>query len=183
MRAGRLLCGATVGEAGQKLADNFMAGPLSACAWQKPVIAAFWPHGSEIDTRPLLAHLETLDYPLALPVVMPDSRVLEFRRWQFGMALEKDAAGLLAPPSDSPVLLPDIVIAPALAFDRQGNRLGYGGGYYDATLAALRAVKPILAVLVAYTAQEVPLVPADHSDEPVDWLVTETFACLTNKNI
>jgi 5-formyltetrahydrofolate cyclo-ligase len=96
------------------------------------------------------------------------------------MLLAKDAGGILAPPPDSPALHPDIVMVPCLAFDRAGNRLGYGGGYYDATLADLRADRKVTAVLVAYAGQEVAAVPVDTSDEPVDWLVTEQSASGVN---
>jgi 5-formyltetrahydrofolate cyclo-ligase len=77
-----------------------------------------------------------------------------------------------------PELTPRVLIVPMLAFDRSGHRLGYGGGFYDRTLARLResGAGPVLAVGVAYTAQEVAEVPRDGSDQPVDWIVTEAEA-------
>jgi 5-formyltetrahydrofolate cyclo-ligase len=157
----------------QALTQNFLAGPLAAWHHPNPIIAGFWPHGSEIDTRPLLLHLESEGFRLALPVVMPETRELAFRQWQFGRTLAKDAGGILAPSPESPLMIPDIVIVPCLAFDKAGNRLGYGGGYYDATLAGLRARKTILAALVAYAGQEVAEVPVGEHDQKVDWIVTE----------
>jgi 5-formyltetrahydrofolate cyclo-ligase len=83
------------------------------------------------------------------------------------------------PPETSPELLPDVLLVPMLAFDRNGYRLGYGGGFYDRTLVKLRAIKPVVAIGVAYSAQEVPEVPRAPFDQPLDWIMTEreTLKC------
>jgi 5-formyltetrahydrofolate cyclo-ligase len=83
------------------------------------------------------------------------------------------------PPETSPEVLPDVLLVPMLAFDRRGYRLGYGGGFYDRTLVKLRALKPVLAVGVAYAAQEVAEVLRAPYDQPLDYVMTEagTFAC------
>ena len=70
--------------------------------------------------------------------------------------------------------MPDIVFTPALAFDRRGGRLGQGGGYYDRTIAALRAVRPVLVIGLAYAAQELPEIPMDEHDQRLDAILTET---------
>jgi len=70
-------------------------------------------------------------------------------------------------------LEPDIVIVPLLAFDRFGNRLGYGGGYYDSTISFLRQKREILAIWVAFDCQEVSSVPCNERDERLDWVITE----------
>ena len=80
------------------------------------------------------------------------------------------------PSADKPELTPGVVLAPLLAFDRSGYRLGYGGGFYDRTLERLRADGPVLAVGLAYAAQEVPEVPRDPNDKRLDWIVTEAEA-------
>ena len=71
------------------------------------------------------------------------------------------------------MLRPSLLLVPLLAFDRSGHRLGYGAGYYDRTLDGLRAGGAVLAVGVAFAAQEMPAVPVDGHDERLDWIVTE----------
>jgi 5-formyltetrahydrofolate cyclo-ligase len=81
--------------------------------------------------------------------------------------------GILEPPADAATLRPDVVLVPLLAFDGSGHRLGYGGGYYDRTLARLRADGPLLVVGVAYSAQEVDRLPGTEHDQRVDAVLTE----------
>ncbi len=93
------------------------------------------------------------------------------------MALEPGGFGTLAPPADSPELAPDIVLTPLLAFDEQGHRLGYGGGYYDRTLARLRGRGPrVLAVGAAFETQRIESVPHTAGDGRLDWVITEQRA-------
>jgi 5-formyltetrahydrofolate cyclo-ligase len=83
----------------------------------------------------------------------------------------------MTPPPEAPEVVPSLLIVPLLAFDRAGYRLGYGGGFYDRTLQKLRgAGGDVLAVGVALSAQEVPAVPRDDTDQPLDWIVTEREA-------
>jgi 5-formyltetrahydrofolate cyclo-ligase len=113
---------------------------------------------------------------LALPVVERRGAPLVFRRWRPDMALKPGAYGIPAPPEDAPTLTPDIVLVPLVAFDRFGHRLGYGGGYYDRTLARLRAERPVQAIGCAHAAQEVARIPAMATDARLDWLLTERGA-------
>jgi 5-formyltetrahydrofolate cyclo-ligase len=108
-----------------------------------------------------------------LPVVIAKNEPLLFRLWRPGMPLEVGRFGTLHPPNDSPLLTPDLVLVPLLAFDRHGDRLGYGGGYYDRTLAALRIERSSRAVGLAYAAQELPELPHQPHDQRLDWIVTE----------
>jgi 5-formyltetrahydrofolate cyclo-ligase len=80
--------------------------------------------------------------------------------------------GIVEPLPDKPAVDPDVLIVPLLAFDKRGYRLGYGGGFYDRTLARLRAVKPVITVGVAYDEQEVDVVPTDVYDQQLDWMLT-----------
>jgi 5-formyltetrahydrofolate cyclo-ligase len=82
----------------------------------------------------------------------------------------------MTPGVEAETVRPMIVVTPLLAFTRAGARLGYGGGYYDRTLAALRAEGDVLAVGFAYAAQEVPRIPKSRGDEPLDYIVTEREA-------
>ncbi len=139
-------------------------------------VALYWPIGRELDTLPLMERLIKAGHVVALPVVKMDERVLLFARYQEGDELIKGPYDILQPViNDKTELLePDIFIVPLLAFDRHGYRLGYGGGYYDATLAALRAKrKDVLAVGWACGIQAVLFnLPREDHDEPMDWIIT-----------
>ncbi len=98
---------------------------------------------------------------------------LKFREWTPGCALVEGEFGALIP-AEGAWLDPVVLIVPLLAFDARGYRLGYGGGFYDRTLEALRARRPTLAVGFAFAAQEVAEVPIDATDQRLDAVVTET---------
>ena len=95
------------------------------------IIAAYWPAGKEFDCRFLLDELVKQEYRCALPCVEKESRVLTFRSWVHDTEMHQGAFGIQEP-ADSEDVQPDIVLAPLLAFDQKGYRLGQGGGYYDA---------------------------------------------------
>jgi 5-formyltetrahydrofolate cyclo-ligase len=126
------------------------------------LVAGFWPMGDEIDIRPLLRRLEAAGHDLALPVTTPRGQPLVFRHWRFGEPLVPGRFGTSVPP--------DALLVPLLAFDAGGLRLGYGGGYYDRTLAALPGV---WALGVAFAGQQVAKVPAGMHDVPLHGIATE----------
>ena len=140
------------------------------------VVGGYVPVRGEIDVMPLLRALHAAGYALALPVVAAREAPLVFRRWQPGMALEKGAFGIPVPPATAPEVWPEVVLVPLVAFDAQGHRLGYGGGYYDRTLAHLRAQGDVLAVGCAHAGQEVPRIPCLPTDQPLDVILTERGA-------
>ena len=117
------------------------------------IVSGFSAIRDEIDAGPLLARLADQGYRLALPVMQGKGKPLLFRAWAPGDAMDTAVWGIAEPKPDKPVLEPDVVLVPLLAFDSRGWRLGYGGGFYDRTLAALRARKPIVAVGLAYDEQ------------------------------
>lgn len=137
------------------------------------VVSAYWPIGSEIDPRPLMIHLHEDGHPIALPVTAGRGNPLVFRAWRPEDPLEAAGLSTRVPLASQPELTPRVLIVPLLAFDRAGYRLGYGGGYFDRTLAQLRQSGAVLAVGVAYAAQEVAEVLRDGGDQPLDWIVTE----------
>ena len=137
------------------------------------VVSGFSPIRSEINPMPLMRRLADAGAHLALPTIVARGKPLCFRGWMFGEELQRGQWGIREPKSDARELHPDLVIAPLAAFDRQGTRLGYGAGYYDLTLTALRATKPIIAVGIAYAMQEVDVVPALPHDVPLDLVLTE----------
>lgn len=133
------------------------------------LVAGFWPMGSEVDTRPLLDALHARGHDLALPETPPRGQPLVFRRWAPGDALAPGRFGTSVPASGEAVR-PDVVLVPLLAFDRRGGRLGYGGGYYDRTLALLPGA---FRLGVALAAQEVPSVPLEPHDIMLHAIATE----------
>jgi 5-formyltetrahydrofolate cyclo-ligase len=137
------------------------------------LVSGFSPIGSEFNPLPLMRRLAGRGARLALPVVIGRGQPLVFRAWALGEPLGKGVWGIREPPADAAEVMPDILLAPLAAFDRIGHRIGYGAGYYDLTLSALRARKPILAVGLAYAAQEIAAVPATARDARLDLVLTE----------
>ena len=142
----------------------------------RPAVSGYWPVGGELDLRPLLRALHERGFVCALPVVVAPGASLAFRRWEPAMVLKTARFGLRQPPAQAPPVTPEVVLAPLLAFDPEGHRLGQGGGYYDRTLAALRRAGPVVAVGIAFAAQRVERVPRGDGDERLDWIVTEAAA-------
>ena len=137
-------------------------------------VSAYWPKGDEVDLRPAMTALSGQAHPIGLPVVTGLGAPLLFRLWAPGDRLVEAGFGLMEPVAERAEVTPEVLLMPLLAFDRRGMRLGYGGGFYDRTLAALydRGLAP-LAVGIAYAGQELPEVPFDSTDRPLDWVVTE----------
>lgn len=132
------------------------------------VLAGYWPMRDEADPRPAMA---AHDGPVCLPVVTGPARPLLFRAYDG--RLEPGGFGTSHPPADSPELVPQVLIVPLAGFDRQGNRLGYGGGFYDRTLQKLRAAGPSIALGLAYAVQEIRAIPAEPTDQPLNMIVTD----------
>jgi 5-formyltetrahydrofolate cyclo-ligase len=138
------------------------------------VVSAYWPLEGELDPRPAMRRLARRGHGLALPRMQGPLQPLRFHRWGLDDALEEGPFRVMQPAEGEPVLHPDLVLVPLLAFDRGGGRLGYGAGFYDRTLAALRAERPrLLAVGVAFAGQEVSEVPNGPHDEALDGVITE----------
>jgi len=163
--------------AGRDAAEALADGVLQAVRMPpRAVVAGYLPIRDEIDVGPLLRRLRARGHDVVLPVVVEPGVPLVFRRWQEDAPLAEGPFGTRQPAAGAPEMLPEVVILPMLAFDRRGYRLGYGGGYYDRTLALLRRRRPVIAVGVAYAAQEVPAVPRGPHDQALDWIVTEREA-------
>lgn len=140
------------------------------------VIAGYWPTQGEIDPRPLMQALAARGHGLALPVVAAKAAPLVFRRWDGATLPPAGRFGIPAPDAAAPETCPDVILVPLLAFDARGHRLGYGGGYYDRTLAGWRASGAGLAVGLAYAAQQVDDLPIEPTDQPLDAVATERAA-------
>jgi len=135
------------------------------------IVAGYFPFRDEADPRGLMAALSAKGHPLALPSVEPD-KPLTFRAWAMGDAMHSSAYGIPEPLASAPEAVPSLVLVPLLAFDATGHRLGYGGGFYDRTLSLL-ARAPLIALGVAYAGQEVPALPREAHDHPLDGVITE----------
>lgn len=143
------------------------------CAGPAGVASGYLPVRGELDPRPAMAALAALGWRLALPVVVGRALPLVFRPWHPGAATVAAAFGLEVPAEDTEVV-PDLLLVPMLAYDLRGHRLGYGGGFYDRTLAALRAARPATcAVGIAYAGQRVSTLPDTETDMRLDAIVTE----------
>jgi 5-formyltetrahydrofolate cyclo-ligase len=154
-------------------AEAIAARPFPVAVASGAVVSGFMPLGSEINPLPLMRRLSDAGAHLALPVVVGRGRPLSMRVYAFGDALVKGVWGIRVPSPEAPEVAPDVLLVPLLAFDRNGNRLGYGAGYYDMTIAALRARKPVVAVGIAFAAQEVDEVPTTPRDVRLDVVLTE----------
>ena len=135
------------------------------------VVAAYWRIRDELDCQPILVKLMDSNQTVVLPVVLGPEQPLDLRVWEQGASLYESGFGTLAPSELAPKAEPDIVIMPLLGFDGRGTRLGYGGGYYDRTLASMTK-KPKLIGL-AFAAQELDRIPREKHDVPLDAIVTE----------
>lgn len=135
------------------------------------VVSAYWPFRGEPDLKPLLARLRDKGAITALPVVVKKAHPLVFRQWQSGDRLERGVWNIPIP-ADGAEVVPDIAIAPVVGYDPACYRLGYGGGFFDRTLASLLPHKPRLFG-VGYTAQAIPTIYPQSYDIPMDAVVTE----------
>jgi 5-formyltetrahydrofolate cyclo-ligase len=164
---------------GGALVDFFFAD-FDLAAGSK--IAGYWPITREADVKPLLGKLAEKSVICLLPVVIARDTALVFREWQPGDELAPSDLDIPEPTIDKSVGIPEFLLVPLLAFDRQGYRLGYGGGYYDRTLQDLRATRDITAIGIAYQGQEVDSVPHESFDQRLDGVITEAGVTRFNQN-
>lgn len=156
-------------DAGETLAAKF---PMKLFERYGPVVAGYFPIGSEIDPRPLMEKLAAAGAKLALPRLEADGS-MSFRLWHPKDSLVDGTFGLSEPSGDAVRVHPGLVLMPLLGFDGQGTRLGYGKGHYDRALAALRQDGAVFACGLAFHAQMVDDLPREDHDEALDWAVTE----------
>jgi 5-formyltetrahydrofolate cyclo-ligase len=154
-------------------AQAIAARPIPVPVRPGAIVSGFMPVKSEINPLPLMRVLAETGAQLALPAVAGRGKPLIMRAFAFGEALAPGVWGIREPKPDAPEVFPDIVIVPLLAFARSGHRIGYGAGYYDMTITALRAKKAVLAVGIAFAAQEIANVPTTPRDARLDLVLTE----------
>ena len=134
-------------------------------------LSGYWPIKGEPDLRPLLAHLHNSGVIIALPVVETKAAPLAFRRWTPGMKMIRGDWNIPVPPPEVEALTPDIALAPLVGWTTDGYRLGYGGGYFDRTLATL-APRPFTIGIGFDSARLATIFPQPH-DIPLDAILTE----------
>lgn len=137
------------------------------------VVSGYSPMRSELNPVPLMRKLSDAGAQLALPVVAGRGKPLTMRVWSFGEELASGVWGIREPKADAPEVFPDVLLVPLAAFDRAGHRIGYGAGYYDMTITRLRGMKPVIAIGLAFAAQEINRVPATEFDARLDLVLTE----------
>ncbi|WP_420133800.1 5-formyltetrahydrofolate cyclo-ligase [Rhodopseudomonas sp.] len=137
------------------------------------VVSGYAPIRGELDPKPLMRALAACGARLALPAVEQPGLPLRFRAWQPGDTLQRSSLGIDEPRRDAPELIPDILLVPLAAFDALGHRIGYGAGYYDRTLDALRATRPVVTMGLAFAVQQIAAVPAAAHDVALDYVLTE----------
>lgn len=150
------------GRAAELLADFLAPHRMRA-------LSGYMPMRTEIDPLPAMSAHQG---PVSVPVIIGKGQALKFREWSPGCAMVPGEFGALIP-AEGAWIEPEVLIVPLLAFDARGYRLGYGGGFYDRTLQALRAKRPTLAIGFAFSAQEVAQVPIDENDQRLDAIITE----------
>ena len=160
-------------DARAKAAETIAGREFPLAVQAGSIVSGFAPLKSEINPLPLMRKLSAAGARLALPVAAGRGQPLIMRAYAFGDPLVAGVWGIRVPRPEAPVVEPDILIVPLLAFDRRGNRLGYGAGYYDMTISGLRARKLVVAVGIAFAAQEIDTVPISPRDARLDLVLTE----------
>jgi 5-formyltetrahydrofolate cyclo-ligase len=157
----------------QAAAEAIAARPFPVAIKPGVIVSGFSPMKTEINPIPLMRKLSDAGAQLALPAIAGRGKPLIMRVWTFGAPLKAGQWGIREPGPEAPEVAPDILIVPLACFDRAGHRIGYGAGYYDMTINALRAKKKAIAIGVAFAAQEIPKVPTTERDERLDLVLTE----------
>lgn len=160
-------------DARQAAAEAIAARPFPLAIAPGTIVSGFMPMNTEINPLPLMRKLAGQGARLALPVLAGRGKPLIMRAWVSGEPLSAGVWGIREPEPEAAEVNPDILLVPLVAFDRAGHRIGYGGGYYDRTIAQLRARKAVIAVGLAFATQEVPAVPTTPRDERLDLVLTE----------
>lgn len=139
--------------------------------YQGRAIAGYMPIRTEVDPVPVMAAMAAFG-PVCVPVILGKDQPLVFHRWEPGCDMVEGAFGAFVPAKPE-VVVPEVLIVPLVAFDAQGGRLGYGGGFYDRTLEGLRARGEAVAIGYAFQAQEAQDLPLEPTDQPLDLMVTD----------
>jgi 5-formyltetrahydrofolate cyclo-ligase len=174
MRALRLVADQKEGpDAALAVVRHFFAALPELALDAGSTVAGYWPISTELDVRPLLAHLHERGISCALPAIVAGEDLLVFRGWKPSDDLEPGDYETRQPFATAEAVIPVVLLVPLLAVDGSGRRLGHGCGWYDRTLAALRRRDRAVAIGVGYGVQRIERVPSTIGDQTVDWILTE----------
>lgn len=135
-------------------------------------VSGYYPIHDELDAIISLKILHAARFPIALPAIIDSEMPLEFRVWDMRTKLKEGPYNTME--SQQEIVTPDILLVPLLAFDENGNRLGYGGGYYDRTIASLKSINTeLISIGIAFEGQKIAHVPVDDYDQRLDMIVTD----------
>ncbi len=137
------------------------------------VIGGYYPYNYEIGSKEIFRKLEKFNYHLTLPKISKDYQ-MNFFQWSTKDPLEINKYGIPEPVSNI-IKLPNILLVPLVAFDKNRNRIGYGGGFYDRYIKKLKKKKKILTIGLAYSFQRVKKIPVNKHDIKLDFIVTNTI--------
>lgn len=148
---------------------------VPAAIFKGAVIGGYWPLAGELDIRPLLTACHAQGHELALPCTPRKGYPLTFRGWTPSDDLKAGPYGTREPYPEKEEVVPNLILVPLLAFTKHGERLGYGGGFYDRTLAKLKETSEVFACGIAYAAQEAASLPTDEFDQRLDGILTDQY--------
>ena len=134
------------------------------------VIGGYYPYNYEADAIEVLTNLEKQNYQISLPKIKKNSQ-MDFFCWSTKDPLEINKYGIPEPTSDK-MIVPNILLVPLVAFDKNCNRIGYGGGFYDRYIKKIKKIKKIVTIGLAYSFQRINQIPADKYDVKLDFIVT-----------
>ena len=135
------------------------------------VVGGYYPYNYEFDTLQILEQLEKLEYQISLPKIKKNSR-MDFFYWSFKDPLSINKYGIPEPTSNR-VVIPSIIIVPIVAFDKDFNRIGYGGGFYDRYIKRIKKIKKIITIGLGYSFQKIKKIPTNRYDMKLDFILTE----------
>ena len=139
----------------------------------KKIIGGYYPVNFEVDDLNLLEIFEKKNFNISLPVVKKNFQ-MDFYKWSFSDPLKINKYGIPEPETKN-IVYPDVLLIPLVAFDKNLNRLGYGGGYYDRLITSLSKKKKIIKIGLALTVQKVDKVPINVYDQKLDYIVTNKY--------
>jgi len=148
---------------------------VPAFIFKSCIIGGYWPLPGELDIRPLLQACHAQGHELALPCTPRKGHPLIFRQWSPSDNLKAGPYGTREPFPEKVEVIPNLVLVPLLAFTKYGERLGYGGGFYDRTLTKLKEASKVFACGIAYAAQEAATLPTDKFDQSLDGVLTDQY--------
>ena len=134
------------------------------------IIGGYYPYNYEVDAIKILEKFETLDYKVSLPKIKKNSQ-MDFFYWSRKDPLIINKYGI-PEPSSNKVVYPNILLVPLVAFDKNFNRIGYGGGFYDRYINKIKMIKKIVTIGLAYSFQKVKEIPVNEHDIKLDFIVT-----------